>query len=160
MNVIKTEKDPEALTFTAVVEFDADPERVWQVWADPRKLEKWWGPPTWPATFERHEFEPGGRASYYMTGPEGEKSRGWWEFKAIDEPRSIRLLDGFADENGEPNKSMPEMDMTITFEPIDGGGTRMTSVSRFASVDQLEMVLEMGAEEGMLAAMGQIDDLL
>ncbi len=159
MNVVKTEKDPEALTFTAVVDFDAEVERVWGVWEDPRKLEKWWGPPTWPATFERHEFEPGGRASYYMTGPEGEKSRGWWEFKSIDAPRSLELRDGFADENGEPNTSMPEMEMRMTLEEVDGK-TRMTTVTTFASVEQLEQILEMGMEEGFMSALTQIDDLL
>jgi hypothetical protein len=29
-----------------VAEFDAPIERVWQLWADPRQLERWWGPPT------------------------------------------------------------------------------------------------------------------
>ena len=160
MNVVKTEKDPEALTMTVVVEFDAEPERVWQVWEDPRKLEKWWGPPTWPATFEQHEFEVGGRASYYMTGPDGEKSAGWWEFKSIDAPKSLAFRDGFADEGGQPNKSMPEMDVSVSFEPADGGKTRMTSVTTFGSVEQLEQLLEMGMEEGFMAALSQIDDLL
>ena len=51
------QKDPEALTLTLIAEFDAGPERIWDLWADPRQLERWWGPPTYPATFERHELE-------------------------------------------------------------------------------------------------------
>ena len=74
MTVISSHKNAEALSFTVVAEFDAGVERVWQVWEDPRKLERWWGPPTWPATFESHDFVSGGKASYYMTGPDGEKS--------------------------------------------------------------------------------------
>ncbi len=78
MTVVSSHKDPQALTLTFVAEFDASVERVWQVWQDPRQLERWWGPPGWPATFERHDFVVGGRSRYYLTGPGGEKSRGWW----------------------------------------------------------------------------------
>jgi uncharacterized protein YndB with AHSA1/START domain len=60
MAVLSIRHDNEALTLTVVSEFDASVERVWQVWADPRRLERWWGPPTWPATFDRYEFKPGG----------------------------------------------------------------------------------------------------
>ena len=62
MTVISTTKDPESLTLTLVAEFDSAPERVWTVWEDPRKLEQWWGPPTWPATFTRHDFVVGGES--------------------------------------------------------------------------------------------------
>ena len=60
MTVIDVVKDTEALTLTLTAEFAAAPERVWQVWADPRQLEQWWGPPTWPATFVDHDFVVGG----------------------------------------------------------------------------------------------------
>ena len=78
MPVIDVHKDTEALTLTFVAEFAADVERVWQVWADPRQLERWWGPPTWPATFTAHDFVAGGHSKYHMTGPEGEIAGGWW----------------------------------------------------------------------------------
>ena len=51
MTVTAVRKDPDALTMTLTAEFEASPERVWQLWADPRQLERWWGPPTYPATF-------------------------------------------------------------------------------------------------------------
>ena len=47
--------DAAILTLTVVDEFDAAPADVWDVWEDPRKLERWWGPPTLPATFTRHD---------------------------------------------------------------------------------------------------------
>lgn len=100
MTIVSSTQDPEALTLTIVAELAAPPSRVWQVWSDPRPLERWWGPPTWPATFEQHDIVPGGGSRYYMTGPDGEKSRGWWRFLALDEPRSLEFEDGFADEFG------------------------------------------------------------
>jgi uncharacterized protein YndB with AHSA1/START domain len=159
MTVLRSHKDTEALTLTFVAEFDASVERVWQVWEDPRQLERWWGPPTWPATFDRHEFVPGGRSSYYMTGPEGQKSHGWWTITSIEAPRRLEFDDGFADENGEPTGELGATHGVVTFEPIDGR-TRMTSVSRFESLEQLEQMSAMGMEEGMRGAMEQIDALL
>ena len=161
MTVITSSRDVDALTLTIVATFDASVERVWQVWEDPRQLERWWGPPTWPATFVRHDFVPGGASRYYMTGPEGEKSRGWWTTTMIDAPRRLEFDNGFAGDDGEPDKGneVEPMRMTVTLDTVDGV-TRMTTVTAFASTEQLEQVLEMGMEEGMREAMGQIDALL
>jgi uncharacterized protein YndB with AHSA1/START domain len=73
MTVISSVKDPAAMTLVVVSQFDATPEQVWDVWEDARKLERWWGPPSFPATFSRHEFVVDGQSRYYMTGPNGEQ---------------------------------------------------------------------------------------
>src|SRR3954452_11538029 len=44
-----------------IAEILAEEGRVWNLWEDPRKLERWSGPPCYPATFTRYEFEPGGQ---------------------------------------------------------------------------------------------------
>ena len=75
MTVISVETDHEHLVVTVVSEFEASVERVWELWADPRKLERWWGPPSYPATFETHHLVPGGQVKYLMTSPEGETAR-------------------------------------------------------------------------------------
>ena len=54
---------------------------------------------------------------------------------------------------------MPSMRMRFTFEPHDGG-TRMTTVTTFPSADALDQLLKMGMEEGLKAAMAQIDGVL
>ena len=159
MPVVSSTKDESALTLTLVAEYDVSPERVWQLWADPRQLERWWGPPSWPATFEQHDFTPGGEASYFMTGPNGEKARGWWKFTAIDEPRSIELDDGFSDDAGAPNPDMPTMRMRADIEATDSG-SRMTVTTYFRSTAEMEQLVGMGMVEGITEAAGQIDALL
>ena len=159
MTIVSSTQDREALTFVIVAEFAAPPSRVWQLWADPRQLERWWGPPTWPATFEEHDFVAGGRSRYYMTGPEGEKARGWWRLLALDEPSSLEFEDGFADDSGAPNPELPTIRVRVEFEAT-AAGTRMTVTSRFATAEQMEQVVQMGMVEGMTEAMGQIDELL
>ena len=159
MTVISSQKDLDALTLTIVAEFDAPVERVWQVWEDPRQLERWWGPPTWPATFTEHDFVAGGSSKYHMTGPEGEIAAGWWDNVAVEAPSRFQWVDGFSHDNGDRNLELPVVDAVVTIADVDGV-TRMTTVSTFGSVEQLQQMVEMGMEEGMTLAMGQIDGLL
>jgi uncharacterized protein YndB with AHSA1/START domain len=159
MPVIESNKDVDALTLTFVAEFDASVERVWQLWEDPRQLERWWGPPTYPATFEQHDFVVGGRSTYYMTGPDGDTPRGWWSIDAIDAPHRFEFTDGFADENGEP-ADIAEPTHNVVILEETAAKTRMTAITTFASVESLDQYIQMGAEEGLRQAMSQIDDLL
>jgi len=160
MTVTNVQKDPDALTMAITAEFDAPAERVWQLWSDPRQLERWWGPPTYPATVVDHELAPGGRVSYFMTSPEGEKYHGWWRVISVDAPRALELEDGFADDAGQPNPDMPTTITRATFAERAGGGTTMTILTQFPSVEAMEQMAEMGMEEGMRSAMGQMDDIL
>jgi uncharacterized protein YndB with AHSA1/START domain len=159
MTVISSTRDTENLSLTLVAEFAASPDRVWEVWEDARKLERWWGPPTFPATFTRHDFVVGGESRYHMTGPAGETPRGWWRIDAIDKPRRLDFENGLAGEDGEPVPGVEPMSGYVTLEPV-GGGTRMTTVTHFVDVAQMEKMLGMGMQEGMAAAIGQIDGLL
>ncbi|MDH6243844.1 SRPBCC domain-containing protein [Mycobacterium sp. OTB74] len=159
MTVVSSDIDAQALTLTFVTEFSAPPERVWQVWEDPRQLERWWGPPTWPATFTRHELTPGGESRYHMTGPEGEKAPGWWRTVETQPPHRLVVEDGFSRPDGEPDLDMPTMRLEVSFEGVDGG-TRMTILTRFTDAEQLEKVTAMGMVEGMTGALSQIDALL
>ena len=159
MPVVSTTKDAEALTLTLVAEYDAAPEKVWQLFADPRKLERWWGPPTWPATFEQHDFTVGGEAHYFMTSPEGEKAFGWWRFTAIDEPKSLEYEDGFSVSSGVPNDDMPTMRMRVDIEAL-ADVTRMTVTTYFRDAAEMAQLVEMGMVEGIEGAAGQIDAIL
>ena len=160
MTVTAVHKDPKALTMTISAEFDASPERVWQLWADPRQLERWWGPPTYPATFTTHDLSPGSRVEYHMTGPEGDQPRGYWDIVEVDPPRRLVFRDGFALDDGTPNTALPQGEGRVTIEPIGDGRTRMSIENIFPSTEAMEQVLAMGMEEGMKEAMGQIDAIL
>ena len=163
MTVTAVRKDPDKLTMTVDAEFEATPERVWQLWADPRQLERWWGPPTYPATFTSLDLRAGGRASYFMTGPDGKHvtPHGYWEIVSVEPPRRIEMLDGFANADGTPNQDMPGPgEMNVTIEPIGNGRTRMTIENVFPDESAMEQLLAMGQEEGMTEAVGQIDAIL
>lgn len=159
MSVTSVDKDLDNLTMTLIADFGAPVERVWELWADPRKLERWWGPPSHPATVERHELSAGGKVTYFMTGPEGDVHRGFWDVTAAEPPRSLGFTDGFADADGKPLAEMPST--TVEMELSDHeGGTRMQLRSKFASREQMEQLIEIGVEQGLTEAVGQMDALL
>ena len=160
MIVTAVRKDPERHTMTLEAEFEASPERVWQLWADPRQLERWWGPPTYPATVTSHDLRSGGRVEYHMTGPEGDQPRGYWEVVEADAPNRIVIRDGFADADGRPNTDMPMNDMRVTIHDLGNGRTRMSIESVFPDTAAMEQLLAMGMEQGLIAAVGQIDAIL
>ncbi|WP_127571804.1 SRPBCC family protein [Georgenia faecalis] len=159
MPITSVEKDLDALTMTVVAEFPVPARRLWDAYADPRQLEKFWGPEGWPATFTRHDMAPGGRSAYYMSGPDGERAGGYWEFLAVEPGRSFEVRDGFAGPDGAPNPEMPSMRMVYTFEDADSG-CRLVTTTSFNSLDELEKLLGMGMEEGLASAMSQIDDVV
>jgi uncharacterized protein YndB with AHSA1/START domain len=159
MTVMSAVKDTEALTLVFVAEFDATPEEVWELFENPRQLEKWWGPLDYPATFVRHEFFVGGESRYFMTGPQGEIAPGWWRIESLDRATSLGFANGIAGEDGEPRPDLAPTAASVILEEVDGK-TRMTVVNRFVSIEQMEQILTMGMQEGMAQALSQIDDVL
>jgi uncharacterized protein YndB with AHSA1/START domain len=159
MPVTSVTKDLDALTMTVVADFAVPVQRLWDAYADPRQLSRFWGPPQYPMTFNRHDLFPGGTSAYTMSGPEGETVHGYWEFLNVTHGESFEVIDGFALEDGRPNRDLPTCRMEFHFESTDTG-SRLVTTSHFASLDEFEKLLGMGMEEGTLAAMGQIDDVL
>jgi len=159
VTVISVVKDPDARTLTITARFDASIARVWQVWSDPRQLERWWGPPMYPATVTGHDLAPGGTVNYYMTGPEGERHGGWFRVRAVDPPHNLELDAGLADADGNPIPDTPTAVIRVALSELAGGGTQMTITTAWASDEGMEWMLATGTDAGMTAAVGQIDEL-
>ncbi len=159
MSVSSIDKDFDSMTLTLIADFDAPIERVWELWADPRLLERWWGPPTYPATVEEHDLTPGGAVTYFMTGPEGDTHRGWWRITSVEPPSALEFTDGFADQDGTPNQDMPTTEVHVQLTDRDGG-TRMELRSVFGSKEHMEQLMNMGMAEGLQQAVDQMDALL
>jgi uncharacterized protein YndB with AHSA1/START domain len=160
MSTVDITKDLENATLVVTSVFDATPERVWRLWADPRQLERWWGPHPYPATVVDHDLRPGGHVSYYMTGPEGDQHKGYWRVLEVEPPTRLLVEDGFADDAGEPNDDLPVSRFEVRIETIDDDRTRMTIESVYDTSAELEKVLAMGMEQGIRTAVEQIHGLL
>ena len=164
MPVTCVTKDAASLTMTVIAEFDAPVRRLWDAYLDPRQLERFWGPPTYPALFTRHDGCVGGRSEYTMTSPDGEVFRDYWEWVAVDDLKSFEVRDAVAIPDGSTHAAAPGPGdgigrMVFAFEATSDG-SRVTTTTYFDSVAGMERMLTMGMEQGMTAAMGQMDAVL
>ncbi len=159
MSVTSVDKDYDHLTVTLVAEFDAAIDRVWELWSDPRKLERWWGPPGYPATVEKHALTPGGEVTYFMTGPEGDQHSGMWRVISVDPPTSLQFTDAFADSGGAPLDDAPVSEISIRLLAHEDG-TRMEMRMMFETREDMERIVDMGTVEGLKQGVSQMDDLL
>jgi uncharacterized protein YndB with AHSA1/START domain len=158
MPVTAVDKDVDTLTMTITAEFDADAERLWELWADPRRLERWWGPPSHPSTFVEHELTVGARTTYFMTGPDGEKHHGSWRIEEVEPPHRLHITDDDVDDEGKPQDGGPT-GMTVTIAEGDGKAT-MSIQTRFTDRKSMEQTIEMGFEQGMIETLNKADALL
>lgn len=159
MPVTDITTDTENLTMTLVADAAAPVSRLWEAFTQPRQLERFWGPPGWPATFTSFDLRPGGRVDYHMTSPQGQRSGGSWEVLNVEDGRSFEVLDSFVGDDGAKLDGFPSMRMVFTFEPTDAG-SRLTNTTFFTSLEALEQVVAMGAVEGSRMAMAQLDAVL
>jgi len=159
MPVVDVSTEPEQLTATFVCELPATPETIWRIWAEPRLLERWWGPPGYPVTVAAHDFTVGGIVEYAMTGPDGERFPGGMQFVSITPGGALSFRDYFLGEDGQPSQDLGTT-TEVAIEPLDAGRARMTMVSRFPSREAMAELEAMGAVEGMTGALGQLDDVL
>ena len=160
MTVTDVTRDRANRTLTLTAEYPAAPQQVWQLWADPRLLERWWGPPTYPATVVQHDLRPGGKVTYFMTSPEGERFHGYWTVQTVEAPRALEFEDGFADAEGTPSDTMPTSQSRVSIQAADAGSTRMVITAIFPGDEAMDQLIQMGMEEGLRLAVGQTDELL
>ena len=165
MPVTDVKKDFDALTMTLVAEFDAPVERVWEVWEDPRQLERWWGPHSHPATFTQHDLTPGSLTSYYFTGPDGEKSKGWWRIEEVEKPHRLSVRDADAEGLAAGDEPAPTTDevlerMVVTLSDAGDGRTTMEVESHFSEREGMEGYVKGGYEQGSRETIEKLEELL
>jgi len=166
MTVRSIDKNAAARTMVITAEFTASIAHVWQLWADPRLLERWWGPPGFPATFEQHDLTPGGTITYFMSGPDGadgpdggNRFGGTWNVIEVDAPTHLVVEDAIVDDDGTPSDGNSMTRLEVDIEAA-GDKTRMILTTHFDSVEGMERAIAMGVEDGLKACMAQIDAVL
>ena len=160
MTVLSVDKDTAAHKMVITSEWSASIANVWQLWANPRLLERWWGPPGFPTTFDDYELTPGATITYVMVSPDGaDRFNGRWKIVEVDAPSRLVVADADLDADGVPADGNGLTHVEVDIAPA-GDKTRMTVTARFDSIAGMEQHLAMDFEEGMKACMSQIDALL
>ena len=160
MTLVRVEKDVERLSLTLVADFDASIERVWQLWADPRQLERWWGPPSHPSTVETHDLVAGGEVTYFMTGPEGETSRGWWRITAVDPPSRSSSSTASPTATGRPNADTADHHRPDAARPSTAAGPGWSCASTSSPREHMDRLERWGAFAVFPQSVAQMDAII
>jgi uncharacterized protein YndB with AHSA1/START domain len=139
---------------------------VFQAFSDPEHLANWWGPRGWQTENRKFEFKPGGIWHYCMRCTDkkqgdfyGQESWGKAVYHEIIAPEKIVYTDIFADEEGQPVEGMPEIKITLNFIDEEGK-TKIITRSEFASAEDLQRIVDMGAVQGFSSQFERLDDFL
>ncbi len=154
--------------------FNAPREMVWKAWTDEEMAKQWWGPEGFTAPYAKIDFRVGGKYTLAMHGPKGSQ----WDhdmyssgvYKEIVPIEKIVTTDYFSDKDG--NKIKPsdegqdenfptEMTVTITFEEVDNGKTKLTIFYPKAENEaQFEAMLKSGMKEGWNSSLDKMERAL
>jgi uncharacterized protein YndB with AHSA1/START domain len=105
------------------------------------------------------DFREGGHWHYAMVDPGGNEYWGYIEYGKISPIDYYTSMDAFSNENGDIDKNLPCADWVVTFLD-NGGNTIVETVVSYKSLADIEKVIAMGVEQGMLSTLAKLDELL
>jgi uncharacterized protein YndB with AHSA1/START domain len=133
--------------------FDAPRDVLFKVYTDPALYPKWWGPGNLETTVEKMENRVGGEWHVTQVDPDGNKFVFYGVCREFSPPE--RLVATFEYEPWAGHVSIN----TATFEDL-GGKTRLTVISQFDSIDDLEGMVQSGMESGATEGWERLAELL
>lgn len=154
MSKSETVVDREQLTFTMSRVFDAPRELVWRVYTDPVNVPNWWGPRTVTTIVDKMDVREGGEWRYVQRDDDGNEYGFSGVYKEVVAPERIAYTFEF-----EPMAGHIVTDRA-TFEEVENSKTRVTVVSQFDSLEDLEGMIQSGMEGGANESWDRIEELL
>ncbi len=101
--------------------FNASRETLFDAFADPDKLARWWGPDGFTNTFHKFDFEPGGTWHFTMHASDGSAFENTSTFSEITKPERIAFVH---------HLPIHVFTMTMTYA-AEATGTRLTWLMQF-----------------------------
>jgi uncharacterized protein YndB with AHSA1/START domain len=140
--------------------FNAPIELVWQVWADPELVKRWWGPRSFSSPSASIDFRVGARSIVSMQAPKelgGQIYFSLWHYQKIEYLQTIEFIQSLCDEFG--NKINPEsvgmptdfpldIKTVVTFSKISETQTKMT-VTEYANFGTISNFAQVGLEQSI-----------
>lgn len=149
----------ESKTINVTREFAANRNLVWDAWTKSELLDQWWAPEPYKNKTKTMDFREGGYWLYAMTSPENVSHWCKADYQKIEDKVSFSCLDAFCDENGNINSDFPRSQWNNRFNE-NGDNTTVNITIQFASLNDLEKIVEMGFKEGFTMGLEQLDKLL
>jgi uncharacterized protein YndB with AHSA1/START domain len=105
------------------------------------------------------DFREGGHWIYAMVEPNGTEYWGRTDYLTIHPIDYYTALDAFCNSEGEINPELPRANWDVTFTDLGANAVVQTIVT-YQSLNDLETVIQMGMQEGMMLTLEKLDDLL
>jgi uncharacterized protein YndB with AHSA1/START domain len=151
--------DKEKNTLTVRREFLAGRQLVWDCHTKRELLDQWFAPKPLTTKTKSMDFREGGHWHYAMVEPNGNEYWGWTDYIKIQPIDFYTSTDAFSNAEGEINEALPRAEWVVTFTD-KGENALVETVVTYKSLEDLEATLQMGMEEGMLATLEKLDELL
>lgn len=139
---------------TVVREFDATPDRVFRAFVDPDLFTKWVGPHEVSTNIDHWNAVTGGAYRWVNLQAGEEIASFYGSFHEVRENERIVQTQTF---ETIPDGVLLE---TITFVPLEGGRTRVTSTSLLESFEMRDGLVASGMEHGVRSGYEKLDALL
>lgn len=139
--------------------FNAPLDLVWSAWTEAEILDQWWAPKPWSAETKSMDFKEGGHWHYAMVSPEGQKHWSRADYLKIIPQEFFSAFDGFCDENGVLNTSMPRNKWENNFS-AQGENTVVNILLSFDTLEDLEKIIEMGFKDGFTSGLENLDQYI
>jgi uncharacterized protein YndB with AHSA1/START domain len=145
--------DDKVPTIEITREFDAAPERVFHAHVDPELYAQWVGPRSSNTTIIRWDARTGGEWAF-----SGDSDGGTFAFYgSFHEVRPTERIVWTFTYEGEPDDVFLE---TLTFEPLEGGRTRLRVLSVVQDFETRDAMLASGMDLGVDEGFEKLDELL
>lgn len=132
--------------------FNAPRKLVWEAWTAADHIAAWWGPKGINTRVSEHDFRPGGKWEYIMSGPDGSDFYSNGVFTEIEEFSKVVTSADF----GTVTKDVV---MVILFED-EGDQTRLTLNVVHPTPEYREAQAKMGFEHGWGAHLNSLENYL
>lgn len=122
--------------------FEAPRELVFEVCTQPRHMSQWWGPRRLSLPVCEMEARAGGRYRFVQRDEDGNEYGFSGEFKEIVAPERVVMTQVY-----DPYPDHPML-VSLTFEDLGAGRTRLVDRMRFDSVESRDATIAAGMEAG------------
>ena len=133
--------------------FKAPRELVYRTFTNPATMSDWWGPSNLEMVVDVMDVKRGGSWRYIHRDSEGNEYVHNGVYHECVEPE--RLVNTYEFE-GAPGYGL----VTVTFEELPEGATKLTETTIYPSEQTRDAVIESGMSEGVIELMDRLEQLL
>lgn len=151
--------DKENNPLTIRREFEAGRQLVWDCYTKQELLDQWFAPKPFVTKTKSMDFRNGGHWHYAMIDQDGNHYWNWMDYKIINPIDFYEALDAFCNEDGEINTAYPRAKWEVTFTD-KGENAVVETVVYYNSLNDLETVINMGMQDGMISTLEKLDELI